>query len=78
MTSLPSLRARAARVALSALLALSASATSAADAPRKVLNVAFRSAEAGFDPAKISDIYSRTVTPHIFEGLYSYDHLARP
>jgi ABC-type transport system substrate-binding protein len=78
MTSLPSLRARAARVALSALLALSASATSAADAPRKVLNVAFRSAEAGFDPAKISDIYSRTVTPHIFEGLYRYDHLARP
>ena len=24
------------------------------------------------------DIYSRTVTPHIFEGLYGYDHLARP
>ncbi len=78
MTSLPSLRARAAFVALSALLALAASAAPAADAPRKVLNVAFRSAEAGFDPAKISDIYSRTVTPHIFEGLYRYDHLARP
>jgi len=40
--------------------------------------VAFRSAESGFDPVKISDIYSRTVTPHIFEGLYRYDHLARP
>jgi hypothetical protein len=24
----------------------------------------------GFDPAQISDLYSRTVTPHIFEGLY--------
>ncbi len=45
---------------------------------RKVLNVAFRSAETGFDPSAISDIYSRTVTPHIFEGLYQYDHLARP
>jgi len=44
----------------------------------KVLRVAFNAAEAGFDPAKISDLYSRTVTPHIFEALYAYDHLARP
>ena len=50
----------------------------AADAPKKILKVAFRSAETGFDPAMISDLYSRTVTPHIFEALYSYDHLARP
>jgi ABC-type transport system substrate-binding protein len=47
-------------------------------APRKVLKVAFRVAETSFDPAKINDIYSRTVTPHIFEALYQYDHLARP
>jgi ABC-type transport system substrate-binding protein len=47
-------------------------------APPKVLRLAFNSAETGFDPAKISDLYSRTVTPHIFEGLYAYDHLARP
>jgi ABC-type transport system substrate-binding protein len=47
-------------------------------APRKVLRVAFRVAETSFDPAKISDLYSRTVTPHIFEALYQYDHLARP
>ena len=46
--------------------------------PKKVLRVAFRSAETGFDPSMISDIYSRTITPHIFEALYSYDHLARP
>ncbi|MDH4061143.1 MAG: ABC transporter substrate-binding protein, partial [Aquincola sp.] len=45
---------------------------------RKVLHVAFRSAETGFDPSMISDLYSRTVTPHIFEALYGYDHLARP
>jgi len=45
---------------------------------RKVLRLAFRSAETGFDPSMISDLYSRTITPHIFEALYRYDHLARP
>jgi hypothetical protein len=37
-----------------------------------------RRGETGFDPAQVIDMYSRTVTPHIFEGLYEYDHLARP
>ncbi len=46
--------------------------------PLKVLRYAFRVAETSFDPAAVNDIYSRTVTPHIFEGLYGYDHLARP
>jgi ABC-type transport system substrate-binding protein len=46
--------------------------------PKKVLRYAFRIAETGFDPAQIQDIYSRTVTPHIFEALYQYDPLARP
>ncbi|MBE7419790.1 MAG: bicyclomycin resistance protein [Ideonella sp.] len=45
---------------------------------RKVLRVLFRSAETSFDPARISDLYSRTVTGHIFESLYAYDPLARP
>jgi ABC-type transport system substrate-binding protein len=49
-----------------------------AAAPPKVLRYAFRVAETGFDPAQINDLYSRVVTPHIFEALYSYDHLARP
>jgi len=44
----------------------------------KVLRYAFEVAETGLDPAKISDLYSRTLTPHIFEALYRYDHLARP
>ena len=43
----------------------------------KVLRYAFPTAETGFDPAQISDIYSRAVTAHIFENLYDYDHLAR-
>lgn len=59
----------------------SASASTSATAPadgKKILRVAFRSAETGFDPAQLSDLYSRTITPHIFEGLYQYDYLARP
>ncbi|GAB4035335.1 MAG: ABC transporter substrate-binding protein [Rubrivivax sp.] len=59
-------------------LLLAAAALLPAHAAPKVLRLAFNQAETGFDPAKISDLYSRTVTPHIFEGLYEYDHLARP
>jgi len=44
----------------------------------KVLRYAFPSAETGFDPARINDLYSRIVTAHIFEALYKFDHLARP
>jgi ABC-type transport system substrate-binding protein len=66
------------RAAAALVVALAAASAALADAPKKVLHVAFRSAETGFDPAMISDIYSRTVTPHIFEALYTYDHLARP
>ena len=44
----------------------------------KILRYAFEVAETSLDPAKINDLYSRTLTPHIFEGLYTYDHLARP
>ncbi|MCA0243899.1 MAG: ABC transporter substrate-binding protein [Proteobacteria bacterium] len=60
-------------------LALPGAARAAIDADgKKVLRVSFRTAETGFDPAQISDIYSRTVTPHIFEAPYQYDPLARP
>ena len=44
----------------------------------KTLRYAFLVAETGFDPAQISDLYSRIVTAHIFESLYNYDYLARP
>jgi ABC-type transport system substrate-binding protein len=52
----------------------------AASAPAglKVLRYAFEVAETSLDPTKINDLYSRTLTPHIYEGLYTYDHLARP
>ena len=67
--------------ALGAPLARAATAateTTPAAAPTKLLRYSFRVAETGFDPAKVSDLYSRVITGHIFEGLYSYDHLARP
>ncbi|MBK6718220.1 MAG: bicyclomycin resistance protein [Burkholderiales bacterium] len=44
----------------------------------RVLRYAFPTTETGFDPAQISDLYSRTITAHVFEALYQYDHLARP
>ena len=68
------------RIGLAALLgALVLQGARAADAPaQKVLRLGLRSAETGFDPAQINDLYSRQVTAHIFEGLYTYDHLARP
>ncbi len=72
-------------LALGATLALpglhsAAQAAQAQTTPagQKVLRYAWPIAETGFDPAQISDIYSRFVTAHIFEGLYGYDHLARP
>jgi ABC-type transport system substrate-binding protein len=77
-------RVHCAVVGAALALALLASPAQAVDAPAtvppssKVLRYAFRVAESGFDPAQISDIYSRTITPHIFEALYQYDPLARP
>ncbi len=67
------------RFALAAsLLALCLLAPAAAAEEKKVLRYAFRVAETGFDPARIQDLYSRMITPHIFESLVTYDHLARP
>jgi ABC-type transport system substrate-binding protein len=67
------------RAAGAALLSLAAPAWAASAGDGKVVfRYAFRVAETGFDPAKISDLYSRTLTPHIFEALFFYDHLARP
>jgi len=59
-------------------VAAAAQASAPAAAPQKILRYAFPVAETGFDPARIVDLYSRIVTAHIFESLYTYDHLARP
>jgi ABC-type transport system substrate-binding protein len=79
--TLPAAPVRRAFAALAAGLALAcAHATTQQAAPQaaKVLRYAFPAAETGFDPAQVSDLYSRSVTPHIFEAPYQYDPLARP
>ncbi len=45
---------------------------------KKVFRYSFEVAETSLDPVKVSDIYSRTLTGHLYEGLYRYDPLARP
>jgi ABC-type transport system substrate-binding protein len=47
-------------------------------AQTKTLRYAFLVAETSFDPAQVSDLYSRIVLAHMFEGLYRFDYLARP
>ena len=44
----------------------------------KVFRYAFLAAETGFDPAQLSDLYSRILTANMFDALYTYDYLARP
>ncbi|MCX2862037.1 ABC transporter substrate-binding protein [Paucibacter sp. PLA-PC-4] len=60
------------------LVMLAALCQVAAGVEPKTFRYAFPIAETGFDPAQVSDTYSRTVTPHIFEALYGYDPLALP
>lgn len=50
----------------------------AASATPKTLRVSLRVAETGFDPAKVTDFYSRSVLAHILEAPYGYDPLATP
>ena len=60
-----------------ALAALASGLAVAAD-PAKVYRISFPTAETGFDPARVSDLYSNTVNEAIFEQLLTYDYLARP
>lgn len=64
--------------AASTLAAAPASAQTGTTARPKTLRYAFPISETGFDPAQVIDLYSRTITGHIFDALYHYDHLARP
>jgi ABC-type transport system substrate-binding protein len=60
------------------LLVLAFNSPAQSGAAPKVFKYAFPIAETGFDPAQISDLYSRTVAAAIFESLYTWDYLARP
>ncbi len=64
---------------LAVLLAFAAvlACAGAAEAQQKVVRMAFRTAETGFDPQRVWDRYSIGVCENIFEGLLTYDYLAR-
>src|SRR5205814_2513780 len=71
------LGARMAALGFAAAIAGLSICASAADLD-KVLRVAFPTAETGFDPMRVSDLYSNTINEAIFERLLTYDYLARP
>jgi ABC-type transport system substrate-binding protein len=56
----------------------SAQAQASAGAGKKVLKYAFRVAETNFDPAQITDLYSRTVANGFFEAPYEFEFMAKP
>ncbi len=58
-------------------LVLFTQAPQAAD-PRKVVRLAYQSAESKFDPQSESDAGSGAINDQIFEALLQYDYLARP
>jgi ABC-type transport system substrate-binding protein len=53
-------------------------AAPAVAAPQKVLRYALEIAETGFDPAQVSDVYSREIIDNIIESPLRFDQLARP
>jgi ABC-type transport system substrate-binding protein len=67
--------ARLAAAVLALLLALPALAQ---PDPRKVIRLAYSSAESKLDPAAESDEASGSISHAIFDPMLAYDHLARP
>ena len=64
--------------ALAVWAALVSPAVAAEAAAPKVLRYAFPTAESGFDPAQVTDLYSNVVLAHIFEAPLEYEYLAQP
>ena len=60
------------------IVALGCATLAAPGTAQKVLRYAFPVAETGFDPAQISDLYSRVIAANIFEAPLTYDYLSRP
>ena len=77
MTAAHALLAATLALLMAGPLAAQSQATPAAQ-PLKVLRYAFPIAETGFDPAQISDLYSRTVAGGFFDAPLEYEYLARP
>jgi ABC-type transport system substrate-binding protein len=64
------------RILLCLLLAVGVPAAHGTE--RKVLRYAFEIAETGFDPAEISDLYSRDIVRNIFDAPLRFAYLAAP
>lgn len=62
---------------LALMLAFAFGGAHAADM-NKVVRTAFEAPETGFDPAKVSDLYSNAINENIFDPLLTYDYKARP
>ena len=67
-----------AKVAFALFLATAVAQHVAIAAEKKVLKIAFRAAETGFDPQRIEDRYSVGICENFFDSLLTYDWLALP
>ena len=65
-------------LAASLLLVAGLASATSVDGRTKTLRYAFRVAESSFDPAQITDLYSRTVVTGILEAPFEWAYLARP
>ena len=73
-----SLMAQAGATAFLAIAIFLTSISQGWAAEKKILKIAFRNAETGFDPQRIEDRYSVGIAENFFETLITYDWLARP
>jgi ABC-type transport system substrate-binding protein len=80
MNLLQTFRRAAAAIGLAALApaALAQGAPASDSGTPKILRYAFLIAETTFDPAQITDLYSRTVANGIFEAPLEFEFLAKP
>ena len=63
---------------MTCMAAPAAHAQAASAEGKKILRYAFPVAESNFDPAQITDLYSRTVAAGIFDSPYEYEFMAQP
>jgi ABC-type transport system substrate-binding protein len=72
------IRRSTARAVLAFGLTISLALGAGAARAEKVLRYAFLIAETTFDPAQISDLYSRTVAEGLFDAPFEWEFLAKP
>jgi oligopeptide transport system substrate-binding protein len=60
------------------IIAVCVAMSSVHAAPKKILRTSILATETGFDPARITDLYSSDICWQIFDTVFDYDYLARP